>query len=46
MEATKAADGLGLHARGAQQVLHVGEVGGELGKLGVEMGLGSRKDVD
>ncbi len=37
MPASQAPHGLGLHARHAQQVLRVGQVGGQLGELSVQV---------
>lgn len=39
MPATESSHGLGLHARHAQQVLRVGQVGGQLGQLRLELSL-------
>ena len=44
MEGTQAAHRLGLDAGHSQETLEIGEVGGELGELGVEVGLWEGED--
>jgi hypothetical protein len=45
MPTTESSHGLGLHARHAQQVLRVGQVGRELSQLRLELGLETRMDI-
>jgi len=45
MESPQAAHALRLHARHAKEVLEIGEIGGELRELGMEMGQLSRFDA-